>query len=124
MHVPIPNAQRGTPEYLYTKAHCSDRNAIERCIGVLKARWRCLLWDRTLHFTPLKAGLIVNACVVLHNFCRMRNVQDPPPVREPRDNRANNVPDEDEIDLEDAGVRQLRILALQERQFLIEHVAR
>lgn len=51
------------------------RCTIERCNGLLKMRFRCLLKHRTLHYTPHKASLIVNACIVLHNMCIENNVQ-------------------------------------------------
>ncbi|KAK3929502.1 Putative nuclease [Frankliniella fusca] len=47
---PILNAPPDTPEYLYTKLHCRCRNPVERCIGVLKARWRCLSNDRAISY--------------------------------------------------------------------------
>lgn len=53
------------------------RNIIERCIGVLKNRFRCLLKDRTLHYGPYKAGLIINACAILHNMCIEYNIPNP-----------------------------------------------
>jgi len=36
---PLPN----TPEAAYNRMHASDRNAIERLIGVYKAKWRQVL---------------------------------------------------------------------------------
>ncbi|KAJ8914226.1 hypothetical protein NQ315_003589 [Exocentrus adspersus] len=49
---------------------------IERCNGVLKNRWRCLLKHHTLHYTPTMAGKIINTCVVLHNMCLHYNVPE------------------------------------------------
>lgn len=92
---PVLNAPLGSPEEHYTKKHCSARNVVERCIGVLKARWRCLLAHRVLHYAPVKAGRIVNACAVLHNIVndgrleddmadvlidRARQIEEPQPV--------------------------------------------
>lgn len=51
---------------------------MERCIGVLKKRFRCLLRYRTLEYTSEKAGHIINACAVLHNMCLRANLPDPP----------------------------------------------
>ncbi|CAG9133307.1 unnamed protein product [Plutella xylostella] len=70
MMTPIVDATPGTREALYTDMHVKTRNCVERCIGVLKARWRCLLAARMLHYKPEKAARIVNACVVLHNVAR------------------------------------------------------
>ncbi|KAE8744189.1 hypothetical protein FOCC_FOCC009197 [Frankliniella occidentalis] len=70
---PLPGAPEGTPEYHYTQLHGKVRNAVERCIGVLKARWRCICNDNAVPYRPTKSGLIINACVVLHNILtRMR----------------------------------------------------
>ncbi|KAL5237402.1 hypothetical protein ACI65C_004812 [Semiaphis heraclei] len=63
-----------SPEALYNDSFCSIRSIIERCIGVLKMRFRCLLKHRVLHYTPNKASKIINTCVVLHNMCIMDNV--------------------------------------------------
>jgi len=94
--LPLPHAEEGTPEYYYTKLHCQCRNAVERCIGVLKARWRCLLCDRTLHYEPTFVGFIVNACAVLHNILTVLRVPQPPPMFE---DLGHDNPDEPEEDL-------------------------
>lgn len=65
---PIIDAPEQTPEERYTNTHISARNCIERCNGVLKQRFRCLLQHRVLHYNPVKAGKIIYACVVLHNM--------------------------------------------------------
>lgn len=44
------------------------RQIIERCIGVMKARFRCLLAERELRYHPTKVGHIIYACATLHNF--------------------------------------------------------
>ena len=41
---------------------------MERCFGLLKAHWRCLLKHRTLHYHPHVASKMVVACCVLHNI--------------------------------------------------------
>lgn len=50
---------------------------MERTIGLLKARWRCLLGHRVLHYDPAMAAKIVNACVCLHNIANERNAPIP-----------------------------------------------
>jgi len=40
MIIPFRQPEEDTPEFRFNKAHCSDRNAVERCIGVLKERFR------------------------------------------------------------------------------------
>nr|XP_050038107.2 putative nuclease HARBI1 isoform X2 [Dermacentor andersoni] len=57
-----------TPEGRYNQAHASMRNVVERGIGVLKARFRCLQRYRTLLYEPKDAATIVAACAALHNI--------------------------------------------------------
>jgi hypothetical protein len=58
---PIIGADPGTPAGRYTRAHISTRNSVERCIGVLKSYFRCLLKDRVLHYDPIFAAGIIRA---------------------------------------------------------------
>lgn len=44
------------------------RSLVERVIGLLKARFRCLLNERKLRYSPLMSGYIIYSCSVLHNF--------------------------------------------------------
>lgn len=60
---------------------------MERCIGVLKTRFRCLLLI-VLKYSPTQAGIIINACVVLHNMCIRAGV---PLDEEIEDNRHDNI---------------------------------
>nr|CAI5842432.1 unnamed protein product [Callosobruchus analis] len=53
------------------------RNTVERCIGLLKARWRCLLVHRVLHYDPHMVAKIINACAVLHNLCNRNQTPAP-----------------------------------------------
>lgn len=46
----------------------STRSLIERVIGLLKVRFRCLLGERQLRYNQTKVSYIVYACVTLHNF--------------------------------------------------------
>lgn len=62
---PAPN----TPEALYNNAHKITRSTVERCIGVLKTRFRCIMGERKLRYSPEKAGTIMYACAILHNMC-------------------------------------------------------
>lgn len=80
MMTPILNAAPGSPEDYYTKMHCRVRNCIERCFGILKGRWRCLLKHRVLHYTPGMAGKIANACAVLHNMAIEARMPEPEDV--------------------------------------------
>ncbi|KAH7952848.1 hypothetical protein HPB49_001765 [Dermacentor silvarum] len=53
----------------YNTAHASMRSVVERCIGLLKSRLRCLQRYRALCYEPDRAANIVAACAVLHNLC-------------------------------------------------------
>jgi len=88
---PYPDAQPGTQEAFFNQRHSSTRNTVERCIGVLKKRFRCLLRYRTLEYTPEKAGEIINACAVLHNMCIRANVPDPSELDEAIMNMEDNI---------------------------------
>lgn len=77
MMTPIINANPDTPESHYTNMHVQTRNIIERTIGLLKARFRCLLVHRVLHYRPKVAASIINACVILHNICNRANIPVP-----------------------------------------------
>ncbi|KAB0804976.1 hypothetical protein PPYR_01946, partial [Photinus pyralis] len=66
---PVLNALAGSAEERYNTHHASARNCIERCNGVFKQRFRCVLGERTLRYSPEKVGNIVVACAVLHNIC-------------------------------------------------------
>lgn len=55
-------------EIIYNIRHRKLRSLVERAIGLLKARFRCLLGERKLHHDPLTSGYIIYACTVLHNF--------------------------------------------------------
>lgn len=74
---PILDAEPDSPEAYYTEKHVHTRNIIERTIGVLKARFRCLLVHRVLHYEPDIAGSIANACVILHNICNAASLPVP-----------------------------------------------
>ena len=53
-------------ERRYNMAHIKTRNVIERCFGVMKQRFQCLL--NGMRLSPKKVGRTVVACAVLHNF--------------------------------------------------------
>lgn len=53
---PKLNQPPRSPGALYTDCHVRARCSIERTIGVLKGRWRCLRKERALHYTPEFAG--------------------------------------------------------------------
>lgn len=85
----------------YNKYHKKLRSLVERAIGLLKARFRCLLLERKLRYDPLMAGYIIYSCSTLHNFLINKNypVDDIEPVYE------NIIPDFDE-ELDDFEIPQ------------------
>lgn len=52
----------------FNKKLCSIRQIVERCIGLLKVRFRCIMGERKLRYRPTKVGKITYACATLHNF--------------------------------------------------------
>lgn len=69
-------------ERRYNSRLRSIRSMVERVIGVLKTRFRCILGERPLRYRPTKVSKIIYACVTLHNFLIhnrfdiMRNIND------------------------------------------------
>lgn len=74
---PISNPIPNTPEERFNDNFKLIRSLIERCNGLLKARFRCLLQHRTLHYAPEKAAQIIVACCILHNICIDNNIVIP-----------------------------------------------
>ena len=56
----------GEGQIRYNESHKETRSGIERCIGLLKMRWRCL--TKPIMFQPPKASRIIAACAALHNL--------------------------------------------------------
>ena len=65
------NRQPSTPQELFNYRHSSLRMVIERCFGVLKARFPILTGMHS--FSISRQRLIVTACYALYNFIRMYN---------------------------------------------------
>lgn len=71
---PYRSASGRSPESRYNVKHSQTRNIVERVIGRLKTRFRCLLSARQLHYTPRKSTKILNVCAALHNLCEMNAI--------------------------------------------------
>lgn len=69
--------EQNTLEHRYNNMHKSIRSCVERCNGLLEARFRCCLKHSVLHYHPETASRIINACVVLHNICIEHNLEEP-----------------------------------------------
>lgn len=77
---PYRSTATGSAEAIYNMKHAKARNIVERTIGVLKNRFRCLLGARQLHYTPAKAIKIVNVCAALNNICIQYGLDNPDEV--------------------------------------------
>ncbi|XP_050338636.1 putative nuclease HARBI1 [Bactrocera neohumeralis] len=71
---PFRNPLVGTAQHTFNQKHSSARNVVERTIGVLKSRFRCLA--RLLQYQPKKVVQITNVCCALHNVCKHYKVQE------------------------------------------------
>ncbi|XP_018311535.1 putative nuclease HARBI1 [Mycetomoellerius zeteki] len=77
MMTPVMDNELNIATRRYNNQQKSIRSFIERCNGLLKMRFRCLLKHRVLHYRPDVCSKIINACVVLHNMCIHDNVPIP-----------------------------------------------
>lgn len=84
-------------EKLYNKKHASARNVVERCFGVLKNRFRCIIGSRGLHYSPAKTTKIINACCALHNMCIYYKCPEPELVELAEDREDEEVEDVEEV---------------------------
>ncbi|KAM7312642.1 putative nuclease HARBI1 isoform X1 [Ixodes scapularis] len=77
---PVPGVHTtSTASGRFNKAHSSMRSVVERCIGLLKSRFRCLQRHRALYYHPTTATAIITACAVLHNICLASMEPEPEP---------------------------------------------
>lgn len=86
---PVSNPRTNVEKH-YNLIHSKTRNKVERCIGVLKNRFRCLLHEQKLRYSHLKSANIIYSCVVLHNFMNMRNFTDDDANSPDIDNNSDN----------------------------------
>ncbi|XP_058218148.1 uncharacterized protein LOC131329093 [Rhododendron vialii] len=63
-----------TPQELFNYKHSSLRNVIERCFGVLKARFP--IWKSMPNYSLARQPSIVTACCVVHNMIVIHKGRD------------------------------------------------
>lgn len=66
---PFNNVEPNSPEAHFNEAHIRARNVVERTIGLLKMRFRCLLRERVSRYEAAKVSKMVTVCSILHNMC-------------------------------------------------------
>ncbi|XP_019894036.2 putative nuclease HARBI1 [Musca domestica] len=106
-----------TSEERYNIAHKSTRALVERCIGILKSRFRCLSKERTLYYSPPKAGLIINACLVLHNFLVRKKIPHPEIISEEMNDNGEQT-----NATADISCRNISSIAKRQRSEIVENV--
>lgn len=67
---PFHQPADGTPKSRFNEAYIEDRNSVERCIGLLKTRFRCLLKERVARYAQFVAA-IVNSCAQYYKICAL-----------------------------------------------------
>ena len=81
---PFPNPQ-SAEEVRYNDVHTRARSVVERAIGLLKCRWRCLdASGGRLLYHPRKVCQIIRACAVLHNVAHRVGLPLPPGLPPPQ----------------------------------------
>lgn len=68
---------KGSPEAHFNRAHRSTRSIVQRCIGILKNRFRCLQRNRVLNYDPPKLTANITACAILHNIYLSSKISEP-----------------------------------------------
>lgn len=118
LFTPVGNAAADTPEARFNEALRTARNVIERAIGILKTRFRCLLQHRVLHYHPVKAALIIYAGIVMHNMALDAGLPDPEPIELNDDNDQMNVAADNNVHI----VANINNIAIQGRARRAEYI--
>ncbi|KAJ8045208.1 Protein ALP1-like [Holothuria leucospilota] len=87
-------------EFRYNNSHRTARCIAERCIGVLKSRFRYLHSSGgSLQYDQIKCCKIIVAAVILHNICILRKVPflDDISVNDPDDNQEGGAQHHDGV---------------------------
>lgn len=106
------NSPTTTAEENYNVAHKKTRCMVERCIGILKSRFRCISSGRQLGYNPTKAGKIINACIILHNILQRANISPP-----------NDTEEEVEFDLDNTSYIDSSLNILREGQAVRQSIS-
>ncbi|XP_017461174.1 PREDICTED: putative nuclease HARBI1 [Rhagoletis zephyria] len=101
---PYRNVAENSHEAKFNENFAKGRCIIERCFGVLKARFRCLLASRELHYAPQKCVQILNACCALHNICILYKIAAPSDIPVEEDFSTTYMYSSVDIDLRSAAV--------------------
>ncbi|KAM7284600.1 putative nuclease HARBI1 isoform X1 [Ixodes scapularis] len=89
---PVPgNHATSTACGRFNNAHSSIRSVVERCIGLLKNRFR----HRALYYHPSTATAIISACAVLHNICLASSEPEPESDSDPEESELESEPSSD-----------------------------
>ncbi|XP_023289986.1 putative nuclease HARBI1 [Orussus abietinus] len=82
MMTPVGGDEDDVAVQRYNSRQRCTRSLIERCNGLWKMRFRCLLKHRVLHYQPDVCSKIINACAVWHNMCIQDNCRPDPEEEE------------------------------------------
>lgn len=69
--IPFEGDNLNLEQTLFNDLIVSTRTLIERTIGVLKTRFRCIMGERQLRYHQTKVSKIIHTCATLHNFLIM-----------------------------------------------------
>lgn len=98
------------------------RSLIERTIGLLKVRFRCISGERQLRYHQSKVSKIINTCAALHNYLLLNGFDifhgiDGNALRAINNNQVPNVNQNLNLDVN-------RLSGEYRRNELAEHIAR
>ncbi|XP_042149950.1 uncharacterized protein LOC120842930 [Ixodes scapularis] len=71
------------------------KSVVERCIWLLKSRYRCLERHRVLYYHPTTATINISACAALHNICLSSKEPEPEPDSYPDEPGLESGPSSD-----------------------------
>ncbi|XVF86105.1 hypothetical protein PTKIN_Ptkin18bG0014400 [Pterospermum kingtungense] len=87
--------QPATPQEYFNMKHSQARNYIERCFGILKARW-AILREKSYYLVKTQYRIILPCCL-LHNFIRSEMDFDPMEEYLSEDSSAEPCGEDDDI---------------------------